>query len=94
MIGILIVLSNLWLYQVCNSGSQSGGAQFYQFSLTIVENASFHSLHIYTYLHTHHTFSCMSLPLTGTVFQQFKPKPFSYSSKTGVVCTMWRQPGI
>ena len=34
--------------QAGNSGSQSGVAQFYQFLFVIVENASFHSLHVYT----------------------------------------------
>ena len=34
--------------QAGNSGSQSAIAQFYQFFFVIVENSSFHSLHIYT----------------------------------------------
>ena len=34
--------------QACNSGSQSGVAQFYHLYFMIVENASFHFLRVYT----------------------------------------------
>ena len=47
------------------------------------------------HLHTHHTFSCISLLLSSTVFQLSKQRrpiqPTSYSSKTEIVFTMWRQ---
>ena len=42
--------------------------------------------------HTYRTFSCISLPLSSAVFQlKDQYQSFSYLSKMGVVCTMWRQ---
>ena len=81
--GCYAISSNLqWrLYRpVPNSGSQSGVAQFYQSSVMIVENVSFHVLHIYTYTFTMllvvthylwpaHSVSAIQTKDTNTAFQ-------------------------
>ena len=50
----------------------------------IVNKATFHSPHVYTYTLTIHTIPVVSHYLSPA-------QPFSHPSKTGIVCTAWRQ---
>ena len=72
IINLIQYISTLWYYNIsfdcfspaCNSRSQTGIAQFHQFSFMIDRKC--YSLHI------HYTLSCISLLSASTMFQQSK----------------------